>query len=105
MAIVATTNHVRVIQDLRHRSLRLVAPLYVVVEDEAEAVVASNADLDVFGYGDTEAEALEDLRDAIVETYFELREDSHRLGPHLENIWQYLDRIIFEAENHAAEKA
>jgi hypothetical protein len=102
MAIVTTTNHVRIIQDLRHPSLRLVAPLYIVVEDEDEVVVASNADLDLFGYGDTEAKALDDLRDAIVETYFELRADSHRLGAHLEGIWQYLDRMVLEVQVHAA---
>jgi hypothetical protein len=91
-----------VLQDLRVPNLRLIAPLYVIVEEQDNLVVASNADLDVFGYGDTEAEALQDLREVIVETYADLSLHQHKLGPHLQAIWNYLNRVILELQLHAA---
>ncbi len=91
-------DNVRVLQDLRIPKLRLVAPLFVTVEEQDDIVVASNVDLDTFGYGDTEAEALDDLRAVIVETYFDLKSDQANLGPHLQAIWNYLNRIVIEWE-------
>ncbi len=91
-------DNVRVLQDLRIPKLRLVAPLFVTVEEQDDIVVASNVDLDTFGYGDTEAEALDDLRAVIVETYFDLKLDQANLGPHLQAIWNYLNRIVIEWE-------
>lgn len=91
-------DNVRVLQDLRIPKLRLVAPLFVTVEEQDDIVVASNVDLDTFGYGDTEAEALDDLRAVIVETCFDLKSDQANLGPHLQAIWNYLNRIVIEWE-------
>lgn len=51
MTIIAERQEaIRVVQDLRDVGLRLVAPLYVALEEEDGTVVASNADLDLFGY-------------------------------------------------------
>lgn len=86
---------VKVIQDLRESGLRLTAPLYVTVEP-GENVVVSNADLDIFGYGETEDEALRDFCQCVSETYFELKEEQDSLGPHMERIWNYLSRAIIE---------
>lgn len=81
------------LQDLRNEKLRLVAPLFITIEEQDDLVVASNADLDVFGYGDTEAEALQDLRDVIVETYLDLKTEQGNLGPYMQTVWGYLDCI------------
>ncbi len=97
MSIIVQDN-IRVLQDLRSPKLRLVAPLFVTVEEQDDVVVASNVDLDVFGYGDTEAEAVDDLRAIIVETYLDLQLDQANLGPHLQAIWNYLNRIVIEWE-------
>jgi hypothetical protein len=98
MPPVIAQDNVRVLQDLRDTKLRLVAPLFVTIEEQDGVVVASNVDLDVFGYGDTEAEALQDLRDIIVETYFDLKANRDQLAPHLQAIWLYLDRVALEME-------
>ena len=98
MPMVIAQDNVRVLQDLRDGRLRLVAPLFVTLEEQEGVVVASNVDLDVFGYGDTEAEALQDLRDIIVETYFDLKANRDQLASHLQAIWMYLDRVVLEME-------
>ena len=94
MLAIKTQESIRVLQDLRDGGLRLVAPLYITIEEEDGTVVASNVDLDVFGYGDTEADALQDLREVIVETYFDLKTNQSNLGPHLKTIWNYLNRMV-----------
>ncbi len=99
---VETQESIRVLQDLRDVRLRLIAPLYVTIEEQGSTVVAANVDLDLFGYGDTEAGALQDLREVIVETYFGLKADQTNLGPHLQAIWNYLNRIVLELQVHAA---
>jgi hypothetical protein len=102
MSVLTVKESVRVLQDLRDSRLRLISPLYVTIEQEDDTIVANNADLDVFGYGATETEALQDLREIIVETYFDLKRDSDRLGAHLRAIWAYLDRIVLEIQDRAA---
>jgi len=100
--VIETQESIRVLQDLRAVGLRLVAPLYITIEEQDGTVVATNVDLDAFGYGDTEAEALQDLREVIVETYFDLKANQTNLGPHLQTIWRYLNRIVLELQIHAA---
>lgn len=102
MSVLVLQETVRVLQDLRDRRIRLVSPLYITIEQEEDLVVASNADLDAYGYGETEAGALQDLREVIVETYFDLKKDSNRLGPHLQSVWNFLDRIVVESRDRAA---
>jgi predicted RNase H-like HicB family nuclease len=101
-AVLTQDTVVRVIQDLRSEKVRLIAPLYVVIEEADGIIVASNDDLDLFGYGETEAEALQDLRQVIEETFFDLQRDQAQLGPHLQAVWNYLNRIILEVRLHAA---
>ena len=102
MSVLLLQETVRILQDLRDRRSRLISPLYVTIEQEEDLVVASNADLDVYGYGETEAGALQDLRQVIVETYFDLKKDSNRLSAHLQSVWNFLDRIVVESRDRAA---
>lgn len=81
---------------LRHPRLRLREPLAVLLEHDAGQVIAQSYDLDLFGYGDTENEALEDLRRTVADLYFELQENAARLGPLPEKVWGYLSDIISE---------
>ena len=102
MSVLLLQETVRILQDLRDRRIRLISPLYVTIEQEEDLVVASNADLDVYGYGETEAGALQDLREVIVETYFDLKKDSNRLSAHLQSVWNFLDRIVVESRDRVA---
>ena len=86
--------NVRVVQDLRHPRLMLLAPIYVTVEEQDDVVVVSNADMDIFGYGDTEAEALQDFREVVVETYYDLQTERTRLEPILSRSRRQLQSTV-----------
>lgn len=58
-----------IIQDLRQPDLRLTVPLYVTVEP-GETIVVSHSDLDTFGYGEIENEAITDFCECVAETYW-----------------------------------
>lgn len=88
---------VTAIQDLRHPALRLAAPLFVTVQ-RGDKVIVNNSDLDIFGYGDTESEAIDDFRQCAVETYFDLKADQDRLGPHLQRVWNFLSHMVAEVK-------
>ncbi|MGQ9625639.1 MAG: hypothetical protein ACUVV0_01875 [Anaerolineae bacterium] len=60
--------------DLRNDKLKLVEPVAVLLEYDEKQVIAVAYDLDVFGYGETEMEALDDLRRTIVDLYLTLKE-------------------------------
>jgi hypothetical protein len=81
---------------LRHPHLRLRNPIAVSLEDDGAQVIASAYDLDLFGYGETEGEALDDLRRTIVHLYRALRDDADALGPLPQQIWRYLADVIEE---------
>jgi hypothetical protein len=84
---------------LRHPRLRLRNPIAVSLEDDGSQVIAFAYDLDLFGYGETEGEALDDLRHTIVDLYLTLRENVKTLGTLPERVWEYLADVV-EAETH-----
>jgi hypothetical protein len=81
---------------LRHPQLKLSSPIAVSLEDDGVQIIASAYDLDVFGYGETEGEALDDLRRTITDLYFTLQDDAKALGPMPHRVWEYLSDIIEE---------
>jgi len=67
--------------DLGDLGYALTAPLLVTLEMYPEEVVARFPAIDAYGSGETESEALEMLKESIVDTYeFLIAEDSERLG-------------------------
>ncbi len=84
------------VNDLSHPRYRLRFPLPVVVEVDGPQVVAFSHDLDVFGWGDEEAEAIADFKVAVSELFDALREDRANLGPHPQMVLRYLERAITE---------
>jgi hypothetical protein len=81
---------------LRQPGLRLRNPIAISLEDDGAQVIASAYDLDLFGYGETEGEALDDLRRTIVDLYFTLRENVSSLGALPVRVWEYLTDIVEE---------
>jgi len=81
------------IYSLHHPQLKLKEPLAVFLESDDEQTIAFCHDLEVFGYGDTEGEALSDLRETIADLYFELSENCQKLGPLPQKVWNYLYQI------------
>ena len=82
------------IYSLHHPNLRLKAPLAVSLEYEEDQVIAYAHDLDVLGYGETESEALQDLRRTVADLYYELQENQPHLRGEAEAVWRYLSEII-----------
>ncbi|TEU10856.1 MAG: hypothetical protein E3J21_25075 [Anaerolineales bacterium] len=89
--------HPLLLYSLRHPQLRLNSPIAVSLEDDGVQVIAAAYDLDVFGYGETEWEALDDLRHTITDLYFTLKDDARALGPMPRRVWEYLSDIIEES--------
>jgi len=84
------------IYSLHHPHLKLREPLAVYLEHDGEQMIAFCYDLDVFGYGDTETEALQDLRQTAADLYFALRDNRNELGPLPEKVWDYMTSIVEE---------
>lgn len=82
--------------DLRHDKLKLVKPVAVLLEYDEKQVIAIAYDLDLFGYGETEMEALDDLRHTIVDLYLTLKENKDTLGAGAQKVWAYLSSIVEE---------
>ena len=82
------------IGSLLHEKLELRTPLPVLLEYDGVQYIAASADLDVFGAGKTESEALADFRRAVADFYFSLKGD--RLGADLKRRFAYLRSVIRE---------
>lgn len=83
------------ISDLGRRDVILTEAVPVVVQQDDDGAVAYSADLDEMGIGETESEALDDLRESIAESYLLLRHEAH-LGPLQQRHLRYLKQIIRE---------
>ncbi len=86
------------VHSLHNPLLKLKEPLVTHLESDKDGVIAFCYDLDVFGHGDTEGEALEDLRKTISDLYFELVSNKKDLGPFPQKIWDYLSSIVEKKE-------
>lgn len=82
------------INSLHHSSLNLIFPVAVSVEYDGYQFIAYTPDLDIYGCGESEYEAIEDLRQSIVDLYYDLKDEP--LGKDLQRIWEYLRSIVRE---------
>ena len=71
----------------------LVHPLFVRTEQIGGQWSATSLDLALVAAGDTEFEALEELRETVLELYQSLEEMRDTLGPHLLEELTFLDRL------------
>lgn len=85
---------------LRDHRLRVVEPFVIAFRSEDSQMVAEAPEIDEFGFGQSPAEALEDLQHAIVELYLSLDRDQSRLGIDLERVWAVLCRKIQLVSGH-----
>jgi hypothetical protein len=82
------------LEDLKHPELELTRPIPVFLEYEGETVIANYYDTESYGCGDSEYEALDDLRLELAQTYLDLAQDAGRLGPLPQQWWNNLQTII-----------
>ena len=79
---------------LRDGRLQVVEPILVKFCHEGASFIAEATDLNEFGFGSNQSEAIADLQHAIAELYFSLRDDQHRLGPDLQEVWETVNQAI-----------
>ena len=77
--------------------LRVQGTLVLDIEQDGEFYIASCDQFDEYGYGTDVITAVQDVRNSMAELYWELRENSDRLGSDLERIWQALSAQIYVA--------
>lgn len=68
-------------------------PIPVSIEHEEQVYIASNYDLGLYGYGDTENEAIDDLRESIIGCYEDLKQEKE-LGPIPLRMMGYYKEIV-----------
>lgn len=83
------------IDSLDSTSYSLRKPIPVTIEQDGEICVATNYDLQLYGYGDTEGEAIYDLKKSIRECYEDLKGEEE-LGPIPATMMIYYKEIIEE---------
>ncbi len=84
------------IQNLRHPSYQLRQPIPILIEEEGDVTIATYDDVDLYGTGEDEQEAISDLCAAIVEYYEGLKEHEGRLGEIPAQEYTFLKGIIVE---------
>lgn len=82
------------IQSLRSAKLQLKSPLYLVSEYEDDVFVVFSDDLNLYGYGNTELNAIRDICKEIEYLYFDLKKSKNKLGKAMEENWNFLEEII-----------
>ena len=81
------------IDSLNSETYKLKKLISVTIEYDNKNYIARNYDLGLYGYGDTEIEALDYLKELIVETYEELK-DENNLSSTLKLMMIYCKEII-----------
>ncbi|MDI6793512.1 MAG: hypothetical protein QME81_11715 [bacterium] len=69
------------ISSLGNARLILKQPLLIQVMQDEGGYIAHYHDVEAVGFGDNVSEALNNLKENIVELYFDLKEDADNLGP------------------------
>lgn len=86
------------IQFLDSEKLELQQPIIVrsVYSSQSNTCVVDHFELNIYGEGRDESEAVEDFKLSLEETYFDLKKDKEKLGPYLLKEWQILNKVIKE---------
>lgn len=82
------------IQNLRNTQYRLKQAIPIYIELVEDAAIASYYDIDMYGEGDDEQSAIDDLCGAIIEYYESLLEDPDILGPMPKQELEFLRNLI-----------
>lgn len=83
--------------NLGDERIRLKREIPILLEVYSDEVVATFVDAEVTGFGETEAEALDHIKENIVSLYIELIEDENNLGP-LPKRWLLVLRDIIDCK-------
>lgn len=85
--------------NLRCFNLRLKQPLLVSVEQNEKEFVCDCPDVDIYGVGDTEQEAIVDFSENLEDFFYLLKKEGEKkLGKQMIHIWRFLETIIEETD-------
>lgn len=86
------------LENLRDSQYEVIHAIPVVLEEEEGQYAATWYDADMFGYGDSEQEALEDFCQSIVSLWEVLKREAaaQGLGEALAKQWAFLQKVIRE---------
>jgi predicted RNase H-like HicB family nuclease len=86
------------IQFLESERLQLKQPIIVSLyySEEGAGWIVDCPELNVYGEGEDEQQAIDDFKSALEEFYFSLKKDREKLGPELRNKWGILQKIVEE---------
>ena len=74
-------------------------PIYITIETDRDAIIASLDDIEAFACADTEFEAVNGLCEEIVALYKDLRKNQQNLGVLPQKWLAFLDEVIVVREN------
>lgn len=84
------------VQNLRSNKLQLKEPLYLSIEFEDDTFVVFSDDLNLYGHGETELNAIRDFCKEVENLFFALKESKNKLGKVTQEIWGFAQEIIKE---------
>ncbi len=97
--VIQDTDSLRVfpLSNIRSSKIKLKKPISVFIGRNDSETIINCPDLDLYGVGDSEQEAIMDLSESIEELYFILKKNElSKLGPHMLNMWEFLRDIVLE---------
>ncbi|MDI6792040.1 MAG: hypothetical protein QME81_04135 [bacterium] len=80
--------------NLRDNEYQLSFPIPVHLEYENGAFAAVSHDLNLFGWADTEEEAITDLCHEIVDYYIDLKKEHQNVINQMSQHWNFLQRVM-----------
>lgn len=94
--ITSIEKHFRIIplNTLKHHGYILKKPLYITIEIEKDIIIASLEDIEAFAYADTEFEAIDQLREEIINIYEDLQKGRENLGKLPKKWLAFLEEFI-----------
>jgi len=86
------------VQFLDSEKLELKKPIYVSLSYgvEDEVWIIDCPELNIYGSGQDETEAVKDFKIILEEKYFDLKQDKAKLGPALQQEWSLFNKIVKE---------
>jgi hypothetical protein len=85
------------ISNLRSSKLSLSQPLSANIECDGAEVVCDCPDIDLYGVGETEQEAIADFSENLEDLFYLLKGSGEKkLGPQMIYIWRFLEKVIKE---------
>lgn len=87
------------LNSLKKSGYTISRPIYITVETDGEAVIASLDDIEAFSYADTEFEAINGLCEEIIMLYEDMRKNRENLGILPQKWLAYLEEVITVHEN------